>query len=510
MNRDILFAALVPAALAACTQQKTETRLPNVVIILADDLGYGDLGCYGARNVATPHVDALASEGIRFTNAYATASVSTPSRYSLLTGAYAWRRKDTDIAVGDAGMIIRPEQYTLADLFKNAGYATGAFGKWHLGLGDKGGEQDWNAPLPSGLGDIGFDYSYIMAATGDRVPCVFIENGRVANWDPDAPIEVSYRTPFPGEPLGSEHPELMYKLPSTPGVGHNQAIVNGIGRIGYMKGGGKALWEDENIADSITVHTLRFIEDNRDRPFFIYLATNDIHVPRYPHDRFRGKNPMGLRGDAIAEFDWTVGCIAGKLEELGLAENTLLIVTSDNGPVLEDGYADGAREKLGGHDPAGGIRGNKYGAYEAGARVPAIVRWKGRIPGGTESAALVSQVDLFASMNRLLGARIPCGQAPDSRDALDAWLGDDGIGRDYVIEQANNRCLSVRTKEWKYIEPSEGPIEYPWAPGSETGYRNEPQLYRLTDDPKEQLNRAADYPEVVCALEEILLQERRR
>ena len=284
---------------------KQNTSKPNVILIYADDLGYGDLECYGAKNIETPHVNRLASEGIRFTNAHATAATSTPSRYSLLTGEYAWRKPGTDIAAGNAGMIIRPEQYTMADIFKSSGYATGAFGKWHLGLGDKTAQQDWNAPLPTALGDLGFDYSYIMAATADRVPCVFIENGQVANYDPSAPIEVSYTHNFPGEPTGKDNPELLYNL--KPSNGHNMSIVNGISRIGFMKGGGKALWKDENIADSITAHAVSFIELHKDEPFFMYFATNDVHVPRFPHDRFRGKNPMGLRGDAIAQFDRTVG-----------------------------------------------------------------------------------------------------------------------------------------------------------------------------------------------------------
>ena len=247
------------ASLAACNSATAETvqknspqapQKPNVIVILADDLGYGDLKCYGAKNVETPHVDKLASEDIRFTNAHTVAATSTPSRYSLLTGEYAWRRPDTDIAAGDVKMIIRPEQYTMADMFKSAGYATAAIGKWHLGLGDKTGGQDWNAPLPAALGDLGFDYHYIMAATADRVPCVFIENGKVANYDPSDPIEVSYTKNFPGEPPGKDNPELLYNL--HPSNGHDMSIVNGISRIGFMKGGGKALWTDENIADSIT------------------------------------------------------------------------------------------------------------------------------------------------------------------------------------------------------------------------------------------------------------------
>lgn len=349
------------AAHAGGTKQNTSK--PNVILIYADDLGYGDLECYGAKNIETPHVNRLASEGIRFTNAHATAATSTPSRYSLLTGEYAWRKPGTDIAAGNAGMIIRPEQYTMADIFKSSGYATGAFGKWHLGLGDKTAQQDWNAPLPTALGDLGFDYSYIMAATADRVPCVFIENGQVANYDPSAPIEVSYTHNFPGEPTGKDNPELLYNL--KPSNGHNMSIVNGISRIGFMKGGGKALWKDENIADSITAHAVSFIEQHKDEPFFMYFATNDVHVPRFPHDRFRGKNPMGLRGDAITQFDWTVGQLLEALERTGLAENTLIILSSDNGPVVDDGYDDQAEKLLNGHKPSGNLRGGKYSASKA-------------------------------------------------------------------------------------------------------------------------------------------------
>ena len=280
--------ALVPSLAAwgnAYAGEPADPQKPNVILIYADDLGYGDLSCYGAHRVNTPNVDRLADQGIRFTNTHTVASTSTPSRYSLLTGEYAWRRPDTGVAAGNAGMIIRPTQFTMADMFNHAGYATAAIGKWHLGLGDKTGTQDWNAPLAASPADLGFDYHYIMAATADRVPCVFIENGEVANYDPSAPIEVSYRKNFPGEPTGKDNPELLYNLKHS--HGHDQSIVNGIGRIGYMKGGGKALWKDENIADSITTHAIQFMEQHRNEPFFMYFATNDVHVPRFPHERAR-------------------------------------------------------------------------------------------------------------------------------------------------------------------------------------------------------------------------------
>lgn len=505
------------ASLAACnsataeTVQKNSTQAPqkpNVIVILADDLGYGDLKCYGAKNVETPHVDKLASEGIRFTNAHTVAATSTPSRYSLLTGEYAWRRPDTDIAAGDVKMIIRPEQYTMADMFKSAGYATAAIGKWHLGLGDKTGGQDWNAPLPAALGDLGFDYHYIMAATADRVPCVFIENGKVANYDPSDPIEVSYTKNFPGEPTGKDNPELLYNL--HPSNGHDMSIVNGISRIGFMKGGGKALWKDENIADSITVHAIDFIKQHKDEPFFMYFATNDVHVPRFPHDRFRGKNPMGVRGDAIVQFDWSVGQIMETLDKLGLAENTLIILSSDNGPVVDDGYDDKAEELLNGHSPAGPWRGNKYSAFEGGTAVPAIVRWPKKIKENRESDVLMSQIDWMASLGALVNARLPKGSAPDSYNRIGNLLGTDDEDRPWVIELASNHVLSVRTKDWKYIEPNDGPAMIQWGPKIETGNLSTPQLYDMRKDINERANVALQHPEVVYDMQNILRRVRNK
>ena len=503
----LLTPLLTPASASAEKVEKGEKQ-PNVIIILADDIGYGDLQCYGAKNVQTPNVNKLAKQGIRFTDAHAVAATSTPSRYSLLTGEYSWRRPDTDVAAGNAGMIVKPEQYTMADMFKHAGYATCAIGKWHLGLGAETGTQDWNAPLPAALGDLGFDYHYIMAATGDRVPCVFIENGKVANYDLSAPIEVSYQKNFPGEPTGRDNPELLYNLKHS--HGHDMSIVNGIGRIGYMKGGGKALWKDENIADSITTHAVEFIKNHQDEPFFMYFATNDVHVPRFPHERFRGKTNMGLRGDAIVEFDWSVGQIVKTLEDLGIADNTLIILTSDNGPVVDDGYEDRAEELLNGHQPAGNLRGGKYSAFEGGTTVPFIVSWPEKIKRPMESAALFSQVDLIASLGELLNATLPKASAKDSEKNLDIMLGQNKDGRAYVIEQAQNHTLSVRTKNWKYIEPSDGPTMIPWGPKVETGYLKAPQLFDVTKDIKEQTNLASEHPETVYELQEILRQLRKK
>ena len=436
---------------------------------------------------------------MRFTNAYAAAATSTPSRYGMLTGQYAWRREGTDVAPGNAGMIIRPEQYTLADLFKQAGYATAAFGKWHLGLGDKTGTQDWNGLVSPSLGDLGFDYSYIMAATADRVPCVFIENGRVANYDPSAPIEVSYRKPFEGEPTGKTHPELLYNLRSS--HGHDMAIVNGIGRIGYMKGGGKALWKDENIADSIATHAISFIQthraEHRDQPFFVYLATNDVHVPRFPHPRFRGQSGMGLRGDAIVQLDWTVGEVLRALDSLGIADDTLVLLSSDNGGVIDDGYDDQAEALLKGHNPSGIYRGYKYSAFEGGTRIPAIVRWPRRVRGAQTSSALVSQTDWIASFAELLGVKLPEGAAPDSRVQLATWLGRSSKSRPWILQQAADKTLSLRNERWKYIAPSSHGPMITWGPKIETGYLPTPQLYDMKRDPRERVNVADRHPDII-------------
>lgn len=504
---SLALASVCTTAYVQASHSNDEDALPNVIFIYADDLGYGDLECYGASNVQTPNVNRLAEHGIRFTNGYAAASTSTPSRYSLLTGEYAWRRNDTGIARGDAGMIIKPWQYTMADMFKSAGYVTAALGKWHLGLGEKTGKQDWNAPLPAALGDLGFDYSYIMAATADRVPCVFIENGKVANYDPSAPIYVSYEKNFKGEPTGKENPELLYNLKSS--HGHNQSIVNGIGRIGYMKGGGKALWKDENIADSITAHAIEFLRQHRDERFFMYFATNDVHVPRFPHQRFRGKNKMGLRGEAIMQFDWSVGQLMKTLDELGLTENTLIILSSDNGPVVDDGYQDKAVELLNGHDPAGGLRGGKYSTFEAGTRVPVIVHWPKMIQEPQVSDVIISQIDWLASLASLVDARIPAGSAADSYDRLGNLLGTDDTDRPWVIEHSANNTLSVRTWDWKYIEPNDDPRTIQKETNTELGNAAVPQLYDMTVD-GERENVAAKYPEKVFELERILRQVRKR
>lgn len=482
---------------AAAQQEK-----PNIILLVADDLGYGDLSCYGATRVQTPAVDSLAANGVRFTNMHACASTSTPSRYSMLTGEYPFRRPGTDVAAGNAGMIIKPDQTTVADLMHRAGYATAALGKWHLGLGSRTAEQDWNGVIDQTPRDLGFDYHYIMAATADRVPCVFIENGRVSNYDASAPISVSYVQNFEGEPTGKSNPELLTNL--KPSHGHDQSIVNGISRIGYMKGGGKALWKDENINDSILSHAISFIDSHRQSPFFMYLCTNDVHVPRFPHPRFRGKSPMGLRGEAILQFDWTVNELGKALRERGLDQNTIVIITSDNGPVLDDGYADRAIELAGGHRPSGPWRGAKYSAFEGGSVIPFIVYWPKGAKSGMTSNALTSLIDLPASLASIAGLKVDQESLADSEDNASTWLGKDERPRKYAVSMASNRSLVLRTQRYKYISPSDGGPMIPWGPKIETGYRSTPQLYDLSKKEYEEKDISKENRKVMLRLQKML------
>lgn len=497
LPRRFGYAALGLSALAAAGCGGAPSR-PNVIIIYGDDVGYGDLSCNGDfSTVATPNVERLAAEGVRFTAAHTTSSTSTPARFGLLTGIYPWRVPGTGIAPGDAAMIIKPDYYTLPDMMREAGYTTAAVGKWHLGLGDKRGEQDWNGRITPGLEDIGFDYSFIMAATGDRVPCVYIEDGRVVGLDPADPIEVSYSKPFEGEPTGRDNPELLTKL--RPSHGHDMAIVNGVSRIGWMRGGRSALWVDEEICDRITEKAVDFIRRSAesDKPFFLYFGTNDIHVPRVPNERFAGRSGMGPRGDAILSFDWQVGEIMRALDSLGIADNTLVILSSDNGPVIDDGYEDGAVEMLGDHRPWGEQRGGKYSAFEAGTRTPFVVRWPdGGVRAGCVSDALMSHIDLFASLAELVGVEIPEGAARDSRPALRRLLGRDRSDREWVVEQSTMGAVGIVRDGWKYIAPTRGP-RYDRNVDIELGNDTIPQLYDLRNDPGERHNVAAEHPDMV-------------
>jgi arylsulfatase A-like enzyme len=491
--------ALVCCASWASTQPATR---PNIVLIYMDDLGYGDTSAYGATAIRTPNMDRISRDGVRFTNGYATSATCTPSRFSMLTGRYAWRQRGTAVLPGNAPLIIDPARRTLPATLRAAGYHTGVVGKWHLGLGGQAGP-DWNAHVTPGPNEIGFAYSFIMAATGDRVPTVYVEDGRVVGLDPNDPIRVDYQKPVGDWPTGKANPELL--TTQRPSHGHDQTIVNGVSRIGFMTGGKAALWRDQDMADVFTRKALAYIEQHQREPFFLMFATHDPHVPRVPHERFVGASGMGPRGDAILQSDWSVGQLLDTLDRLNLRENTLVIFTSDNGPVVDDGYVDQAVEKLGGHTPWGPLRGGKYSRFEAGTRVPFAVRWPARVKPGV-SDALVSQVDLLASLASLVGQSVPTGEAPDSLNQLPALLGQDARGRDHIVEHAG--ALALREGRWKYIEPTQGPRR---SEPTNTELANDPapQLYDLETDLGETKNLAAQYPERVKAMADRLAAIRR-
>lgn len=484
--RYFLIAGLV--LLVSCRSQKNESRTeelgeanpPNIIIIYADDLGYGDLGSYGGMNMPTPNIDKLANAGMRFTQGYASSATCSPSRFALLTGVYPWRNERAKILSGTAPLLIDPQQMTLPKMLHEQGYHTGIVGKWHLGLGN--GNVNWNEKIGPGPNEIGFDYAYIMAATQDRVPTVYIENGEVVGLEADDPIAVSYQANFPGEPTGKENPELLKMKWHH---GHNSSIVNGIPRIGFMKGGEKAKWVDENMADTFLVRAQDYIQSRGEEPFFLLYTLQQPHVPRTPHSRFVGKSGMGPRGDVIVEADWCIGELIKTLEEEKLLENTLIILSSDNGPVLNDGYYDDAVEKLGEHKPSGPLRGGKYSLFEAGTRVPFITYWPGRVSAGT-SDAMISQLDIFSSLAALVGSE---QRTDDSQNLLGVLLGEITKGREELILEATTRT-AYRKGNWVYIPPYNGPAINKQV-NIELGNSTEEQLYDLSKDIGQQHNLAS-------------------
>ncbi len=497
MKSQIILAsvAATPALLlSSCAQeQQAAQSKPNVILVIADDLGYGDLGVYGATAVKTPNIDKLAKGGVCFENGYATSATSTPSRYAMFTGMYPWKNEDAKILAGDAPLIIGVDQFTMPKMMQAAGYKTAAIGKWHLGMGN--GDVNWNETVIPGANQIGFDYSCLIAATNDRVPTVFVENGDVVGLEADDPITVSYKTNFEGEPTAITNPEML-KMDWA--HGHNNSIVNGIPRIGYMKGGENAKWVDEDMADYFVGKITEFIDASKDEPFFLYYGLHQPHVPRTPHSRFVGSTDMGPRGDAIVEADWCVGELIAKLESEGLLENTIIIFSSDNGPVMNDGYKDDAWERLGDHKPAGNLRGGKYSLFDAGTHVPFFTYWKGTITP-LRSSAMVSQLDLVASVAELIGVDIPSGL--DSEQHLDILLGEsqEGGRQEYVTEAMGR--LAYRSGKYAMIPPYKGSERNETL--NELGNLSEFALYDLEADPSQENELSEQMPEL---LEELKAQ----
>ena len=373
---------------------------------------------------------------------------------------------------------------TLPKMLKQEGYQTAIIGKWHLGLGN--GNVNWNRSVSPGPNQVGFDYSYILAATQDRVPTVYIEDGKVVGLDPNDPIEVNYQKNFEGEPTGLKNPEL---LTMNWHHGHNSSIVNGIPRIGFMKGGEAAKWSDVDMADHFLNGVHEYIKSNKGKPFFLYYPMQQPHVPRTPHPRFVGLSELGPRGDAIVEADWCLGELKSILESEGIIENTLIIFSSDNGPVLNDGYYDDSDVKNGEHRPSGPFRGGKYSLFEAGTRVPFFTYWKGKIKPGV-SDSMVSQLDLLSSLAQLVGSEV---RTADSLPLLELLMGQSDEGRDEMVIEATSRTAFKRG-DWVMIPPYEGPAVNDKVK-IELGNDSDFQLYNLSEDIEQQNNLAAQKPD---------------
>lgn len=483
---DMIFPLRIPILLAISFVGGTVARAqpqapPNVVVILCDDVGWGDLGCYGATKTKTPNLDRLAAEGMRFTDAHASAAVCTPTRYSLLTGEYSWRRDavglNKGVANGDSPLLIPVGTTTLPGLMKKAGYRTGAVGKWHLGFGSS--TPDYNQDLSPGPLEIGFDEFFGFSATNDRMPTVYVRGHRVVGLDPADPIRCTYDA----------------KRAAAEGLGKWAA---GRGRIGFMSGGKAAFWKDEDIADTFTKEAVGFIERNKEKPFFLYFAPHDVHPPTIPHPRFLGSTGLGNRADMLSELDWSVGEIMKALERLDLAKNTLVIFSSDNGatPINEQG-----------HLPNGPWRGKKSQLWEGGHREPFIARWPGHIASGKTSDDLVCLIDLSATAAAVTGQKLAEGAAPDSFNLLPTLLGKpDAPKRDSLIVMSGKGDLAIRQGQWKYFPDLA--LANGWDAGPKKPNQGaNPGLYDLSTDPGEKRNVFKDRPEIAKRLASLLAQQ---
>lgn len=490
--------------------QPLQAAKPNIVLIVADDLGYGDPGGYGATRIKTPNIDKLASAGVRFTQGYAPSSTCTPSRFSLLTGEYAWRQKNrkNSILDGDAPLCIAPGRLTLPAMLRNAGYKTGIVGKWHLGLGDGKTPVDFNSEIKPGPLEVGFDESYIIPATVDRVPSVWIDGHKVVGLDPADPISVSYITNIGDEPTGTERPDLLKQKADKQ---HSDTIINGISRIGFMKGGKAARFKDEELASTVVAKSVEFIERHKEAPFFLEVGLFEPHVPRVAEKPFVGTSDCGVRGDVIQQIDWETGEIMKSLDRLGLTENTLVILTSDNGPVLFDGYYDQSVEDLHGHQPTAGLRGWKYLVFEGGCRVPLIARWPEKIQPRV-SNQMIGLVDLFTTFASIVGQKPPATIAPDSMDLSEVLLGKttDNLRQNTVLHGISD-TLALRQGDWKYIPANAKGKAYGIGKGADPSEARftpnrivEPLLFDLATDPDEKTNVISQHPDKAAEMQKRL------
>jgi arylsulfatase A-like enzyme len=484
-----LFVLLLPAPLATATLATAAevASTPNIVVILSDDFGWGSVGCYGApAELKTPNLDRLAREGRRFTQAYAPGSVCSPTRYGLMTGRYYWRTsaKDGRVLPGNAPLHIETNRVTLASLCKNQGYRTAAFGKWHLGLGEEARRLDWSGVLKPGPREIGFDYFFGLAANPWSGPHSFLENDEVLG-------KIS------GEPI----------------------VVSG-NREGATTSGIKTPWQENEIMKTLTEQVVSWLEQQEPgHPFFVYYAPNAVHRPIAPNPRFSGSK-FGHYGDFIHELDWSVGEILAALERGKLAENTLVIFTSDNGGVSNERLEDeifAAREN--GLLVNGPLRGGKHDVWEGGFREPFLVRWPGKTPAGTVSDQVICLTDVLATFAGILDVPLPPGAAEDSFDVGRA-LTENTPGppvRDHVILQAADGTYAIRMGDWKLVERVGAPLlaprnkkKAPSAARKSKPAPREDELFNLPSDPAEANNVLAANAERVARMKEFLREVRER
>ena len=477
---------------------------PNIVLIFADDVGYGDLGCYGATHVRTPNLDRLAHQGRRFTDAHSASAVCTPSRYALLTGRYPFRRGNLWGPVFlKSPLVVDPDRATMADMAKRAGYATACIGKWHLGFGDKA-PTDWNQPLKPGPLELGFDYYFGMPVVNSHPPFVYVENDRVVGHDPDDPFVYGQtaKTRLFDEKFGID------------AIGGAEAA--------------HALYDDEAVGTTLTKKAVEWIRarDEQDEPFFLYFATTNIHHPFTPAERFQGTSDAGRYGDFIHELDWIVGEIAETLEATGQADNTLFIFTSDNGGMLNRGGQEAWRR---GHRLNGNLLGFKFDAWEGGHRIPFIARWPGHIEADSESDSLISNIDMLATIADVLDIERSDDEGPDSVSLLPAFTGEPHtvVRNALVIAPVRAANLSLRMGDWMLIGGQGGggfsatqvgdhgfggPAAFPFTGQVNSDIEDgkirtdapQQQLYDLREDPGEHHNVIRDHPDVVNEMTKLL------
>ena len=419
------FAHLFHLALFSCLGALTALagKAPNVILIFADDLGYGDLSCYGASKLKTPNIDRLATEGRRFTDAHSASAVCTPSRYALITGRYPFRKGLSRPVFLRTGLVIEEERTTIADVMKKADYATACIGKWHLGFGEK--TPDWNGALKPGPLEMGFDYYYGVPVVNSHPPFVYVENHHVVGLVPEDPFVY-------GETAKTQVIE--------------EKMIRDIGGADAAH----ALYDDYAVGTRMAQKSVEWIEANKEKPFFLYLSTTNIHHPFTPAKRFQGTSECGLYGDFVHELDWIVGEVMSTLEKNGLSDNTLVIFTSDNGGMIN---MTGQRAIKQGHKLNGDLLGFKFDAWEGGHRVPFIARWPGKIKAGTESNQLICNVDLLATMAALTGHKLEADEGPDSFNVLRALTSDpEKPIRDHLVLGASKAShLAFREGDWVLI-----------------------------------------------------------